>query len=107
MLSKQHRITTAEFKKLGRPTRIFNTSFFSVRTHRIAGTGKKFAVVVSKKITVTAAARNLLRRRLYALLAEHLATATEGTAAVVFVKKEAVAASFQELKAAFEQLGCF
>ncbi|TSC84532.1 MAG: hypothetical protein G01um101417_197 [Parcubacteria group bacterium Gr01-1014_17] len=101
MFKKNNRITTAEFKQLGRPLRVFHTVFFSVRVHKIVGEGKKFAVVVSKKVVPTAVGRNLIKRRLYALLQEYIVSVPPSTAMVVFVKKEAAKASFQELKDSF------
>lgn len=65
---------------------------------------KKYAVVVSKKIEPTAVGRNRIRRRLYELLKERLAHFPEGSAAVIFAKKEAVGAPFEELKSTVEKI---
>lgn len=72
-----------------------------MRMHTITDEGKKFAVVISKKIEPTAVGRNLVKRRLYALLQEYIASFPPSSAVVVFVKKEAVKATFQELKDSF------
>ncbi len=107
MLKKNNRITTAEFKKLGKPIRVLHTAFFSVRLHTIANMQPKFAIVVSKKVAQTAVERNLLRRRLYELFGKNAGDSSGGIAVVVFVKKEAIKATFRELKDSFSTLSPF
>ncbi|MDP3661601.1 MAG: ribonuclease P protein component [bacterium] len=104
MFKKNNRITVAEFKHLGMSVRAFHTPFFSVRIHKIDGEGKKFAVVVSKKIEPTAVGRNRIKRRLYSLLQTHIDNFPTGVAVVLFVKKEAVKATFQSIKDSFDAM---
>ena len=107
MLKKINRLTAEEFKKLGKPSRMLHSVFFSVRLHPTQHKQPKFAVVVSKKIAPTAVTRNLLRRRFYELSSENIGAVSSGTAVVIFVKKEANKASFQDLKNTIEKLGVF
>ncbi|OHA28228.1 MAG: ribonuclease P protein component [Candidatus Taylorbacteria bacterium RIFCSPHIGHO2_02_FULL_47_18] len=107
MLKKVNRITTEGFRKLSRSNCMLHTDFFSVRLHQTTHKQPRFAVVASKKIAPTAVMRNLLRRRLYELFGKKIGNISGGTAVVVFVKKEANKASFQELKGAVENLDGF
>jgi len=86
---------------------MLHSVFFSVRLHPTEHKQPKFAIVVSKKISPTAVGRNLLRRRLYELFGKNTGNISSGIAAIIFVKKEANSASFQELKSAVENLGVF
>ena len=107
MLSKKHRITTREFKQLGRPLRLWNGPLFNIRFHSTEARAPKFVVVVSKKVSASAVRRNILKRRLFSILRAFISRVQQNLAVVIFVKKEAVGASFQALKAAIESARFF
>lgn len=73
MLSKNRRLVKAFFKDPGRRMGSFSSPLFSATAYAPARSMiNRCAVVVSKKTEKTAVARNHLRRRLYAVLAEML-----------------------------------
>lgn len=56
----------------------------------------RFSVVVSKKVAKTAVSRNLIKRRFYSVI-EGLPAPKNPYIAIVYVKKEAVKASFAQI----------
>jgi ribonuclease P protein component len=88
MLPKKNRITSAEFKKLGRPTRTENFPRYTLRFYKIDGAEKpKCAVVVSKKIAGSAVERNKIRRKIYTELRKQVLSVPAGIAIVAYAKK--------------------
>ncbi len=104
MLKKINRITIAEFKRLGRPLRVFHSPLFSIRLYNTDSEKPKCAVVVSKKAAATAVARNLARRRFYEALYANLASMQAYTASVVMVTKGGVGASFAAIQKALSEV---
>lgn len=104
MLPKKNRISSALFKKLGRPAQSFSTPFFSARLYATDSTNPRGAIVVSTKVASTAVARNRIRRRLYDALGAHLARFPRGAALVLYAKKEALRAPFDKLMRAIERI---
>ena len=107
MLSKKHRITTKEFKHLGRSLRVWNGPLFNIRFHNTDARAPKFAVVVSKKVSASAVRRNILKRRLFSILRDVSTRVQQNLTIIIFVKKEAVGAPFHALKAAIEGVHFF
>lgn len=66
MLPSSKRIPRDSLKPILDSGVVFHSTFFLLRTKRAAH--KAFAVLVSKKVAVSAVRRNKLRRRVYSLL---------------------------------------
>ena len=98
MLPKAQRLTRDNFAK--RPLRNVPFPFGSLKL--LEGKAKA-AVVVSKKIAPRAVTRNLIRRRIYAILREEMKKGRLQHALVVYPNKRAVAAPFAALKTELER----
>ena len=97
MLPKAQRLTSADFTRF-RGSRSFHAAHFSMRVVRTASEAEtKAAAVVSTKVAKSAVARNLLRRRIYAVLAVSL-TSLRGLLVTITAKAGAPDLSFAELK---------
>ncbi|MCR4334387.1 MAG: ribonuclease P protein component [Patescibacteria group bacterium] len=59
--------------------------------------GRKYAVVISKKIEKSAVKRNLLKRRIFSILRDNIPESFNG-AIIVFPKKDSNKLSFSDLK---------
>lgn len=94
MLPKAKRLSRSDFLK--RPVRSVQFPFGSIK---IIEGGMKAAVVISKKIVSSAAKRNLLRRRMYAILRSHAGEHS----LIVYPNKKALIAPFSELKQELER----
>lgn len=73
MLPKKRRVTREEFTPIIKKGRTFHSPLLSLRVleqRQCGETLSTFAFVVSKKVAAKATARNLLRRRGYAILRE-------------------------------------
>ena len=96
MLPKKQRVPKGLFpssqsKKINISSHIFSISF-------IKNTEKaRVSCVVSKKVAGSAVARNIIRRRVYAIFEELLKPQTTGII-VVYAKKPATSAQFKALK---------
>jgi ribonuclease P protein component len=97
-----HRITSADFKTL-RPTKRIQGAVFSLS---IASRqqGPAWAVVVSKKISKKAVARNLVKRRCRSVLTYELKKFREPRALVFTAKRGAAEATFLDTKKDIETL---
>ncbi len=103
MLPKSKRLTRRDIESLGgRGGRKVHTEHFSLIAQPHAR--EKWGVVVSKKVARKAVARNLLRRRLYALAREVGSPYPAPHSLLIITKKGAAEGSFQELRTEFMQL---
>lgn len=90
-------MTASDFKER-RPSRSFHSAHFHLRLGVLpAGAPAQASAVVSLKVAATTTARNLLRRRINAVLDEHLRDAT-GFFLTVTAKTGASALPFSSLK---------
>lgn len=64
----------------------------------------KAAVVASKKQFKTAVLRNLLKRRVFSILQSFNGKIKPGLGVIVYLKKDATGASYQELKQSLESI---
>ncbi len=102
MLPKKNRISRKDFPAYkAQGFRVFSSFFTAVFYKTTQST--KVSVVVSKKTSKTAVARNALRRRFYELFAPFLNTITSPTTAVFYPKAEAQKAKFSDLKIEMEK----
>ncbi len=102
MLKRTERIRRHDFGKvaLGRAS---HTPLFTIRALPVEGelgASKQFSVVVSKKVAKTAVARNALRRKVYAALAE--SGPCRGHA-IFYMKPEALQASYETMRTVIGQ----
>ena len=97
MLPKAQRLTSADFTQF-RGSRSSHSPHFILRVVRAGSeTVTKVAAVVSTKVAKSAVARNLLRRRIYAVLAGS-PTHLRGRLITITAKAGASDLSFAELK---------
>ena len=101
MLPRKNRVKRKQFEALLKESFLRHIPYFSMRSKRNnASLPFSFAVVVSKKVIKTAVGRNLIKRRVRAIVEElHHARKEEwNTSIVLFLKKEGTTLSFKELK---------
>lgn len=96
MLPKSKRLRTIDFKGF-RGTRTLHTPHFFLRYGAAPG-GAKAAAVVSLATARTAVSRNLLRRRIYATVAQWVKNNGVRAHLVVNAKKGADALSFADIE---------
>jgi ribonuclease P protein component len=97
MLKKKHRLSRREFETLLKKGRRFSGTHLTLLTAKISHAVDipKFSVVVSKKTAKRATARNLVRRRVYALLQGYVGL--QGTHNALYAKPSIVTRSFEEI----------
>ena len=98
MLPKRNRLSRADFQSKTVAQRSF--AFGSLK---FIDTPAKIAVVVSKKIARTAPVRNLVRRRIYAIIRPLLKAQRITSGLIVYPNKKAIAATHSELKEGLEK----
>ena len=101
-MKQPHRLSSADFRKF-RPARRVNSDFFTLSIARDSA-GPKWACVVSKKVSVKAPIRNLVKRRTRSILHSSLRALHEPLALVFQAKRGAQVATFAQLKSDLERL---
>jgi len=105
MLPKKHRISRKEFSSVLTKSLLRHSNLFSLRVGALSpDKAPHLAVVVSKKVSSTAAGRNLLKRRSRDIFQKLIPRLKPGTAYILFFKKEAASLSFSKLKEGIEAL---
>ena len=99
MLPKAQRLTTEDFKKI-RGGKTVHTPHLIFRLTSVPKGTEKSAVIVSSSSYKKAVDRNLLRRRLYSIIAENFSLRT-GFTLTVTCKKGARAVPFADLQKEF------
>jgi ribonuclease P protein component len=90
MLEKRYRLNSHEVRRVRQDGRTYHAPHFVLQTAPASQSGAAgCAVVVSGKMAKTAVARNRLRRRLYAVLAENIAYEALQEALVLFARRGA------------------
>ena len=102
MLKKKHRITTKEFTTFFAKGRRLHNKYLTIVY--IPSNLVKVAVVVSKKITNKKPLKNKLRRRVYAILAQKKEPCFKKGIYIIFVKKDALRASYAMLAKSLQEL---
>ena len=95
-MKQTHRLTSADFRKF-RPARRISGDFFTLSIAP-ESSGPKWATVVSKKVSVKAPVRNLIKRRTRSALRAALRGFNEPVALVFQAKRGAEKATFAQLK---------
>ncbi len=97
MLPQKNRLSSSDFKRR-RSSRSFHSTHFQARVGALpAGATAQAAAVVSLKVATTAVARNLLRRRVYAVL-DGFVRGKTGFFITITLKQGAPALSFAALE---------
>jgi len=98
MLPKKHRVSREEFKKVLGRSFLVHTPLFSLRIREShSKEAPRIAIVVSKKVSNTAAGRNLLKRRSREAIQRIIPRLRSGNAFILFFKKEAAKLSYADL----------
>jgi ribonuclease P protein component len=95
-MQKRYRLSGEEIRAL-KGSRMHG-AFFSVLVAPIGGTLPKCACVASKKVSLKAPVRNLIKRRCRAALAKSIMTIKKPLAVVFHAKREAAEASFADIQ---------
>jgi ribonuclease P protein component len=101
MLKKKQRLSRKEFADLMKKGRRVHDAHFTLVFTQ--GVETKCGLVVSKKVAKNATARNLLRRRIYAIFGEQFALLAQKHVAVV-TKPSVQTLSFEELRTSLKNL---
>lgn len=99
-------MTRADFDQLTglRPKKLHGRLFSLSFARDPLAKDVKAACVISKKTAARAADRNRIRRRCREILRSGLPLLAKGTILVLYAKKDAVKASFSDMKADIEKL---
>lgn len=100
MLPKSKRLTTEDFKKI-RGGKTVHTPHLILRLTSVPKETEKSAVIVSSASYKRAVDRNLLRRRLYSIIAKHLLLRS-GFNLTITVKKGALTVPYGALQGEVE-----
>lgn len=104
MFPKKQRISKGTFQNItSKGRRSASEHLTMTKTPIESGVLSRFAVVISKKIAPTAAARNLFRRRIYEALKKSVGN-TQSASYIVFAKKNAQTLSFAHLQKEIDEL---
>jgi len=101
MLSRKFRVKRQSFRDLIKKGRVFHCEIFTIRYSKAIHSTPRFGVVVPKSVSKSAAARNLLKRRMWACIAENQADIIPGLDIVFFMKKNSNTVSFSNLERQF------
>lgn len=101
MFNKSSRLTTSLFNGVFSGGKNIHSKFFHAKFVRNNMRNSRFAIVISKKILPGAFKRHLVKRRISAFLKKEINRLPIGDY-VVFVKKEAIDLSGDDLKQAIE-----
>lgn len=105
MLPKKHRIKKSTFPTFVGKGRSF---FVEILTMRAVSDGSqapaRASVVVSKKVAKSAVQRNLIKRRVYAVLHTYMSTIKPGLSLVLYPKNTIIKTSFKTLKDQMQHL---
>lgn len=109
MLSKNRRVSRRLFEEVFSKTKIFSTDFFTTRFFKVDGRcDTRFSVVVSKKVSLKAVRRNLIKRRITGILKIIENKIEDSYVVLIFCKKNVLEAPFsnlqKELKMALEHI---
>ena len=102
-MPKQHRLSSADLKRL-RPEKRLHGALFSLSITRDTPPVARIACAVSKKVALRANVRNAIKRRARNAIRSILPSFPTGYAYVFNAKREAVNASYTEIKKDIESL---
>ena len=104
-MPKKYRLSRAEFIRLPRAGRRVHGNYFSLTLTPLSdGSGIKAACVVSKKVSARAVDRNRIERRCRETLRPLLPHIQKPTALIFHAKREALAASSEEMQQDIQKL---
>lgn len=95
MLPRRKRVDKGLFLLVFKKGRAFHSPHLSLKVLETKKEGR-FSVVAGKNASKSAAARNRMRRKGYALLKKHLPLLFQNAACVLFIKKPISPALFEE-----------
>ena len=105
-MPKTHTLTHAQLASLARtPTRRYQGTYFSLSVAPLPGSDvPRAACVVSKKVSLRASDRNLIKRRCRAVLSSKITHIESPVALVLNAKREALSATFAQLRDDIDRL---
>lgn len=105
MIPSKYRLKRGEKQKSASNRRFFRSNMISISLTPLGDRSDvpKITIIVSKKIIKTATSRNLIKRRVYNIISEHVFNMKPGIY-MVYIKKEAKSASYIKLKENIEDV---
>ena len=103
MLSKSHRLVTADFDAVMEKGRVTHSSLFLMR-HVAPVKDTRVSAVVSKKVGKTAVIRNAMRRKIYEAVRALPISSLKGAHAINIAKNEAMSADYKALSGDIKDL---
>jgi len=98
VLKREHRLRSkADFERVKREGKRWRSDWFSLSVFAHHAGPTRFGFVVSKRIAAKASARNLIKRRLRAVIHKLLASILPGFDIVIVAQSTEVAADFHAL----------
>lgn len=99
MFAKNYRVVNKEdFDKISRNGKVFYCDFFMVKVLRNDLGFNRFAVVVSKKVSLKAVVRNGVKRKIREALRRNVGVLPEGCDVVVCVNRSVLGKGFEEIE---------
>ncbi len=106
MFAKKYRVTSIkDFNKIFRNGKGFYSDFFMIKVLKNDLKLNRFAVVVSKKVSLKAVERNGIKRKLREVLKKNVDLFPENCDAIVYANKSILDKSFDEIEEKLK--GCF
>src|SRR3989344_1396030 len=103
-MATQRRLSRIDFPS-GPPKKRVSNEFFKIAVwQKKEGLETKFACVVSKKVARRAVERNKLKRRCREITSRYLSSIATPCSIVIYPKKYALMATFDELRQAFDSI---
>jgi len=98
-MPKKYRLSRADFTRLPKPARRIHGDYFSLSITPFPPLGgPRAACVVSKKVSARSVDRNRIERLCREILRPELARMKEPTSLIFIAKRNAISASFAEIK---------
>ena len=86
MLPRKNKITRAEFDKVFKSGRTYNSPLFTARIAYINNTNAKFSCVVSKKVSKGSPNRHTIKRRVYSAIQKYILKLQPGTNCIIIMR---------------------
>ncbi len=98
MAGTSHKVSRALFKEVFVSGRSAHTPLFTLKTIVKSDLPTLFSVVVSAKVAKKAVKRNLIKRRVRAILSQLKPSLKSGSVIIVFTKPTIISASYGEIR---------
>ncbi|NMC51376.1 ribonuclease P protein component [Candidatus Kuenenbacteria bacterium] len=99
MLAKNNRLRLKkEYDQVFKKGQRYSSPFFNLVIHHLVDSKNRFGIIISTNISKKATVRNLLKRRIRAIIKKHLSEFKDGFDIVIIAKISSVLLSYSELE---------